>query len=161
VKSKLRMCLFVTCIMIPVILSPVLSGCGRPAESGSVQANQEQTRDPAIQSQRVDVVYFHRAKQCYSCKYAEEHLQTTLEKYYADELATGRITFQSLNVQDKKNAVIVKKYAAYSSQLFITTVNGDEEVTEEVKEFWMFIDDDDGFSKFILRKMKEALGSIA
>ena len=160
VKSKLRICLFVTGILIPAILMPVLTGCGKPVESSPAQPNPEQTQDPAIQSQRVDVVYFHRTQQCYSCKYAEEHLQTTLEKYYADELVTGRITFQSLNVQDRKNAAIVKKYAAYSSQLFITTVKGDEEVTEEVKDFWNYIDNDAGFSKLIIKKIKQALASI-
>lgn len=105
----------------------------------------------------MDVVFFHRTQQCHSCEYAEVQVQKTLEKSFANEMASGLVTSQSINMDDEKNTAIVKKYAAYSSQLFITTVKGDEEVTEEVLAFWDFIDNDEGFSNMIIDKVNEAL----
>ena len=58
---------------------------------------------------RVDVVYFHRTQRCPKCIHAEESINYTVETYFADELASGKVTFQVLDVQDEENAAIVKK----------------------------------------------------
>jgi len=106
---------------------------------------------------RVDVVYFHRANRCYSCVYAEEQTVYTLETYFSDELSNGKITFQSVNVQDESNIALIEKYGAYTSQLFISTITGDAEHMEEVIEFWQFIGNDEGFSNLIRNKITSAL----
>lgn len=103
------------------------------------------------------MVYFHRAQRCHSCQYAEEQTLLTLESYFADELESGEITFSSVNVQDENNTDIIEQYGAYSSQLFINVVEGDNENIEEVIEFWDFIDDDEGFSLLIRTKITDAL----
>lgn len=117
------------------------------------------TTDPSdmVNTDRVDVVYFHRAQRCHSCTYAEEQTIYTLETYFSEELTSGIVTFQSVNVQDDANAALIDKYGAYTSQLFINTVQGDTESIEEVIEFWQFIEDDEGFSSLIITKITEAL----
>ena len=74
-----------------------------------------------------------------------------------EELSNGKITFQSVNVQDENNIELIEKYGAYDSQLYITTLKGDSEVTKEVLEFWEYIGDDEGFSNMIITKIKQAL----
>ena len=96
----------------------------------------------ATDSVSVNVVYFHRTSRCHSCQYAEEQTVYTLENHFADELNNGVITFISIDVQDAENAATIEKYGAYASQMFITTISGDTEYTEEVIEFWDFIDND-------------------
>jgi len=108
---------------------------------------------------RVDVVYFHRAKRCYSCIWAEEQIQLTLETYFRDELNNGKLTFNTVNVQDPNNAAIIKKYHAYGSQLFINTVRGNQEYIEEVVGIWPFVGHDEGFAQIVRDEITEALGS--
>jgi hypothetical protein len=110
-----------------------------------------------VNADRVDVVYFHRAQRCNSCVYAEDQTVYTLETYFSEELTSGIITFQSVNVQDEANAALIEQYGAYTSQLFIRTIQGDTEYIEEVIEFWQFIGDDEGFSNLITTKITEAL----
>lgn len=110
-----------------------------------------------VKADRVDVVYFHRAQRCRSCIYAEDQTVYTLETYFMEELSNGKITFQSVNVQDENNIELIEKYGAYASQLYITTLKGDSEVTKEVLEFWEYIGDDEGFSNMIITKIKQAL----
>ena len=112
----------------------------------------------ATEQVRVDVVYFHRSQRCHSCSYAEEQTLLTLESYFADELQSGKVTFTPVNVQDENNADIIEKYGAYSSQLFINAVEGNDENIEEVIGFWDFIDDDEGFSLLVRTKITDALG---
>jgi hypothetical protein len=115
------------------------------------------TPEPQAEVSQVNIVYFHRTKRCYSCKYSEAQTRATLDTHFADELASGKITFVSVDVQDESNAAIIDKYGAYGPQLFISVLKGDTESITEVQEFWDFIGDDDGFSNLIIDKVNEAL----
>ncbi len=106
---------------------------------------------------RVDVVYFHRTNRCRSCIYAETGIRYTLETYFQKELSSGKLTFKSVDVQDASNAAIVKKYGAYTSQLFINTVIGDTERIEDVTEIWLFIGNDEAFCHVVRTKIAKAL----
>lgn len=115
------------------------------------------TPEPQAEVSQVNIVYFHRTKRCHSCKYSEAQTCATLNTYFADELASGKITFVSVDVQDESNAAIIDKYGAYGPQLFIHVLKGDTESITEVQEFWDFIDDDEGFSNLIVDKVNDAL----
>ena len=115
------------------------------------------TPEPQAEVSQVNIVYFHRTNRCHSCKYTEAQTRATLDTYFADELASGKITFVSVDVQDESNAAIIEKYGAYGPQLFVSVLKGDTEIITEVQEFWDFIDDDEGFSNLIIDKANEAL----
>ena len=117
------------------------------------------TPEPSLTpgADRVDVVYFHRTNRCYSCNYAETATLYTLEAYFQEELDSGKLTFESVNVQDDSNAAIIEKYGAYTSQLFINTITGDNENIEHVTEIWEFIGDEEGFTLLIKIKVTNAL----
>jgi len=112
---------------------------------------------PIPGADRVDVVYFHRTNRCYSCNYAETTTLYTLEAYFQEELDSGKLTFESVNVQDDSNTDIIEKYGAYTSQLFINTITGDNENIEHVTEIWEFIGDEEGFTLLIRTKITNAL----
>lgn len=109
---------------------------------------------------RVDVVYFHRTNRCRSCIYAETGIRYTLETYFEKELSSGKLTFKSVDVQDASNAAIIKKYDAYTSQLFINAVTGDTERIEHVTEIWQFIENDEAFCQVVKNKVTKALEGI-
>ena len=123
----------------------------------AVLISSEQSTTISALANRVDVIYFHRTIRCHSCLYSEAQIRATLNEYFAEELESGRITFLSVDVQNKDNATIIEKYGAYGPQLFINVLKGDTESIEEVQEFWDFIDDDEGFSRLIIDKVNEAL----
>jgi hypothetical protein len=106
---------------------------------------------------RVDVVYFHRTNRCRSCIYAETGILYTLETYFEKEMSSGKLTFKSVDVQNASNAAIIKKYDAYTSQLFINAVTGDTEHIEHVTEIWQFIENDEAFCQVVKTKIEKAL----
>jgi len=106
---------------------------------------------------RVDVVYFHRTQRCYSCIYAEDGIRYTVETYFADELASGKVTFKVINVQDKENADIVKKYGASYLTLFVNTVRGGTDHIEEVTDIWFLIGNDEEFTEVVKNKIEKSL----
>ena len=106
---------------------------------------------------RVDFVYFHRTQRCPRCIHAEESINYTVETYFADELASGKVTFQVLNVQDEENAAIVNKYRAYTSSLFINTIRDGTDHIEEVTYIWLLLDDHEAFVEAVRSKIEKSL----
>lgn len=106
---------------------------------------------------RVEVVYFHRAQRCYSCYYAEDGIRYTVETYFADELASGKVTFKVINVADEENAAIVNKYEAYTSSLFINTIRNGTDHIEEVTDIWLLIGNDEAFVEALRNKIEKSL----
>ncbi len=106
---------------------------------------------------KVEVIYFHRAQRCYSCIYAEAGTRYTVETYFADELASGKVTFEVFNVEDKENTTIVKKYGAFTSSLFINTIRDGTDHIEEVTDIWFVLGKDERFVEVVKSKIEESL----
>jgi len=112
---------------------------------------------PAIQADRVELVYFHRAQRCASCIYAEDGVRYTLEKYFEEELANGIISFEVYNLGEEENAALVEEYGAYTSSLFINVIRGDTNNIEEVNEIWLVVGDNDAFVETVKNRIEETL----
>jgi len=87
-------------ICLLLMASCTASSATPPAANGSETG-------PTSELERVDVVYFHRARRCYACMYAEEITRYSIETYFKDELASGKVTFETINVEDEENTAIV------------------------------------------------------
>jgi hypothetical protein len=149
--------LILTCLILSLML-----GCTTPTTPPVTNEGEQSKEHPASDislgaPDKVEVVYFHRAQRCYSCRYAEEGTRYTVETYFKDELANGKVIFKVLNVEDEKNAAIVKKYDAFTSSLFINTVRDGTEHIEEVTDIWLVLDDDKAFVEVVRGKIEKSL----
>jgi len=83
-----------------------------------------------------------------------------VETYFRDELASETLIFKVVNVEDKRNALIVKKYGAFTSSLFINTITNGAEHIEEVKTIWFVLGKDEAFVEVVRNKIGESLKGI-
>ncbi|OGN91548.1 MAG: hypothetical protein A2Z75_07755 [Chloroflexi bacterium RBG_13_50_10] len=104
-----------------------------PSENLSISLTQDESPDLV---DRVDVVYFHRPQRCVTCLCFEDRVRYVVSTYFQSELDSGKMTFGVYNVGDSKNAAIVKKYGAYSSQLFINTVKDGTDHIRDIQDIW-------------------------
>ena len=137
--------------LLIILVAGMLCACGSSAPE--VPPTSDTSSVPA---DRVETVYFHRAQRCYSCIYAEEGTRYTLETYFADELASGKVTFEVFNVGDKENATIVKKYGAFTSSLFINTIRDGTDHIEEVTDIWFLLGNDEAFAEVVKSKIEKS-----
>ena len=152
-KSKVSRSLW---IVIPIVL--VCLAVWLIVAYGTSPATPPASNNSSGPADRVDVVYFHRTQRCNPGIYAEEGTRYTLETYFADELASGKVTFQSINVQDEANADIVEKYnnASYLT-LCINTVRDGTDHIEAVTDIWLVIGDDEAFVEIVKSKIEKSL----
>lgn len=75
-------------------------------------------------SSEVKAYYFHATRRCATCEAVETVSKEAIKEYYGD-----KVTFESINREEKKNNALVEKYKISGTALII--VNGDkkEDVT--------------------------------
>ncbi|OGN96010.1 MAG: hypothetical protein A2Z77_08265 [Chloroflexi bacterium RBG_13_51_36] len=151
-KRKLARILWIACPIVLVGLAVWLilaygASSATPPPSGN-------STGPA---DRVDIVYFHRTARCYSCRWLEAGTNYTVNTYFADELTSGRLTFQVINIDDEANADIAEKYGAYGSQLFINTIKDGTDHIEQATDVYLLIGREEAFVTALKNKIEKCL----
>lgn len=105
----------------------VFLGCGQTSEN--------QAQENKLKKSKLLIYYFHSTHRCPTCLSIEENTKTVLDKYFTNEMKKGLIEFKSINVDDKANEKIAKKYDAFGSALFFTSFKDGKEETEDITNF--------------------------
>jgi hypothetical protein len=151
-KRKVTKILWIVCPIILVGLAVwLIVAYGTPSGTPPPSNNSTGPAD------RVDVVYFHRTQRCYSCRYMEDAALDTVETYFADELTSGKVTFQVFNVEEEENADIVEKYQASYLSLYINTVKDGTDHIELVTDVYPLIGSDEAFAETLKSKIEKSL----
>lgn len=153
-----------TLIAVLILSGCILCSCSSPAllaTPSPTPTNTQVTPTPQPSTNgtnMVEVVYFHRTQRCYSCRYAGDTTEYAVKTYFADELASGKLVFKMIDVQNKANASIVERYGAYGSSLFINDiVNGIDHI-EAVTDIWLLIGKDEAFVNLVKSEIEKHLG---
>jgi hypothetical protein len=139
---------------IPLIFTLALilmSACLKPAPAMDIQAAPPGTPD------RVDVVYFYDSKICQCQAVPGEHIQSTLLTNFLIELTSGKLTFQSIDLNDPNGAAIANKYGATSLSLFVDVVRGDTEHIVPIPEIVLVKDDNEALDKLVIDRISKYL----
>ena len=91
---------------------------------GNAQNNQLETK---TSKNKIEVLGFHSTHRCMTCNAIEKNTKYTLDTYFAKELKDGIITFQSINVDEKKNYLLAEKYEASGTSLFLNVIINEKE----------------------------------
>ena len=144
---------FCSLILILILSCGIICACSGPAKNEPID-----TQEPPTLQNGVEVVYFHRARRCSPCVYAENCVTYAVETYFQEELASGELVFKILNVQDEANAVMIEKYGAYGSSLFINEVIDGIDHIEHVTDIWFVVGDDEACVSTVKGEIEEHLG---
>ncbi len=112
--------------------------------AGMAQAEVTQTPSadlsPAWPSRRVIAAYFHNTTRCVTCRAIEKLARETIESEFSAELASGRLVWRALNMEEKENEHYAIDYALTSPSLVLVEMDGDREVRFKVlNETWTLI----------------------
>ncbi len=113
---------------------------------------------PVRNADRIDVVYFHRTERCDSCIWAGQTSGNTVAKYFAGELASGRVTFREVDVQKPENMAVTAKYGASGSSLFLDYVSGGKDNIVEAQETYPYVGNEAKFSGILRGMIAAGLG---
>jgi len=83
---------------------------------------------------RIEVINFHATQRCVSCTTLGKLSEKTITERFANEVASGKIIFKSVNVELRENTEIVNLYQASGSSLYINAIkDGKNNIVQNVK----------------------------
>lgn len=137
-----------------LIAAILLISCGNGAEKRT------ETSDTDVkQADRIEVLYFHGAQRCVTCKAIEANTKALLDSLYSNEIASGKIGYKIIDISQKENEKVADKYEVTWSSLFVNRwKNGTEEVNNMTEfGFANAKSDPDSFKNGIKSKIDELL----
>lgn len=107
-----------------LITTLVLVSCSNGSKEKAGENQAEETL-----SNRIEVLYFHGAQRCITCRAIEANTGALLDSLYSKEKAVGRIIYKVIDISKKENEAIADKYEVTWSSLFVNSwIDGKENV---------------------------------
>lgn len=76
--------------------------------------------------QAIEVYYFHMSRRCATCLAVEAESEAALKKLYPEQMESGLITFQGINLEEESSEPLAKKFQVSGQTLLI--VKGDKKI---------------------------------
>jgi hypothetical protein len=145
--SELRNPFLVSGIILLVTAAFLCAGCTSTAES-SEPATSNLGINP-LSVEKVEVYHFHGDQQCSSCIAVGDLAEKTVNTYFQDELASGRLVFAHVNVQQPENAALAQKYGVTGSSLWIGVYDTNGFHKEQNIRVWSLINNEEAYSGYL------------
>lgn len=140
--------LWLTRILLTFVIFSLGYGVGREvalsrkATDGNAGASVMPGRDKVV------VFYMHTTFRCVTCNEIERMTKAVVETDFAAALAAGRIEWQEVNFQERKD--LAKKYDIASSCVVVVSIkNGQEAGFQRLDEVWPLSDKPAQFAEFV------------
>jgi len=114
-----------------------------------------------LPSPQVITYYFYTNVRCPSCYKIEQYTKEAIEKYFTEDLASGRLVFKPLNTDQKENQHFIKDYQLYTKSVVISMMNGGKEVKyENLTKVWQCLRDKQKFYDYIKTETNKYLDEV-
>jgi hypothetical protein len=80
---------------------------------------------------KVEVYYFHFTRRCATCQAIEAEAQKSITSLYPKQLKSGKITFKSVNLDEKDNKSLAEKCKAEGQALLVISGKKRFDLTEQ------------------------------
>lgn len=113
-----------------LLVGIILISCGNGAKGKA-----ETTTSEPKQTDHVEVLYFHGAQRCITCRAIEANTKALLDSLYSKEIASGKIVYKIIDISKKENEPIADKYEVTWSSLFVNGWKNGKENINNMTEF--------------------------
>ena len=86
---------------------------------------------------KIIAYYFHGSFRCPTCMSMEKYSREAIDSNFKDALASGRLEFKAINVEDRGNEHFVDEYKLYTKTLILSLVKDGKEVkSKNLDKIW-------------------------
>ena len=108
--------------------------------------------------ERIEILHFHGTNQCTSCIAVGALAEETVNTYFADEVASGKVRFVHINGELSENLDLVRQYGATGSSLWIGVYKKDGTFTKEQNiNVWYKINDKPAYLAYLKSVIEQKL----
>jgi len=109
----------------------------------------EETGNDKLDTQII-VYYFYGDVRCATCHKLETYAKEALDTYFADELATGKIAWQAVNVEQPQNEHFIGDYELVTKSVILSRITEGKEVGwENLDRIWQEVGNKQGYLEYV------------
>jgi len=107
---------------------------------------------------RVIAYYLHGTFRCPTCHKLEQYSKEAIETNFKDALASGKLEFKVINVEDKGNEHYTKDYQLYTKSLILSLIkDGKEAKWINLDKIWEHVGNKEGFIDYVKSRVADLL----
>ncbi len=106
------------------------------------------------------MTYFRNNIRCVSCKKIEALTNETARKDFAEELASGKLVFRVIDVDEPANNHYIKDYQLTTKSVVISLhVDGKETSWTDMEKIWDLLSEPEAFRAYLAEPIRKHLAS--
>ena len=110
---------------------------------------------------KVYAYYFHGFMRCSTCHKLEQYSKEAIESNFKSEIASGKLEFRAINVDEKVNAHFISEYQLYTKALILSLIkDGKEMKSKNLNKIWEFAGNKDKFIEYIKQEVTNFLQEL-
>lgn len=110
---------------------------------------------------KVIAYYFHGNARCPACYKLEQYSKEAVETSFKNELASGKLEFKVINVEEKANEHFVNEYQLYTKSLVISLIKDGKEIkSKNLEKIWEYVRNKQKFYSYITEEIKSFLKEL-
>ena len=99
---------------------------------------------------QVIAYYFHGDMRCPTCYKLEQYSKEAIESNFKDALASGKLEFKVVNIEDKGNEHYGKDYQLYTKSLILSLVKDGKEIKwKNMDKIWEYVGNKERFIDYV------------
>jgi hypothetical protein len=117
----------------------------------TLPADPDSRAESAAQGQRrVIAYYFHGTYRCTTCLTMEEYARQALTTGFSEELESGVVEWQVINVEEPAHQHFINDYQLYTKSLILAEMDGDTQVRwKNLERIWDLVGDREAFISYV------------
>ncbi len=136
--------LLVILAAVAVISASLLAFAGQDASEGKVIAH-----------------YFRGTFRCPTCTMMEKYSKEVIETNFKDALASGKLEFKAVNVEERGNEHFVNDYQLYTKSLILSLVKDGKEVkSKNLTKIWDYARNKQRFFDYVTEEVSNFLKEV-
>jgi len=107
---------------------------------------------------KVIAYYFHGTFRCFTCTTMEKYSREAIDANFKDALASGKLEFKAVNVEERGNEHFVNDYQLYTKSLILSLVKAGKEIkSKNLDKIWEYVRNKQRFSDYVTEEVANFL----
>ena len=114
-----------------------------------------------VKGTHVVAYYFHGTMRCPTCHKLEQYSKEAIETNFKDALASGKLEFKVVNVEDKGNEHYGNDYQLYTKSLILSLVKDGKEIKwKNMDKIWEYVGNKQRFIDYVKSGVADLLKEV-
>ena len=114
-----------------------------------------------LTSNQVIAYYFHGNFRCANCRNIEQFAKEVIDRNFKNELASGKLAFKVINIEEKGNEHFINAYQLYTKSLVLSLIkNGKEVNSKNLTGIWEYLRNKAQFQQYVKDEITDYLNKL-